>query len=318
MWDWGKKLDNTILLTYQEVLEKIKDTENHLLLGNGFNYGLGVKTGYKYIFDKMKESNHGIYSEAQTLIEECEYDLESFLERLSAHILPENTFLKKYVYNKVKLDFMQALQKIVKSKIKHIYEEKNEGIFILLEKFTNYFTLNYDSFLYLLLLKFKPIPPKKDNSIAFLPTFEYMKDDFDKRLDKLYTEIKQARDNGKLEITMDKYDIPTKRELSLLTKAQFTTAVNAYNKAENKGWKDKDISRVIDRILEEEKKHKVLSHVDDGSRQLSLFENEIVFDVDNITQNLFFLHGAFHIIQDGEKIKKITQETDKALYNKLE
>lgn len=30
------------------------------------------------------------------------------------------------------------------------------------------------------------------------------------------------------------------------------------------------------------------------------------------------MHGAFHIIKDGKKIKKITQSTDKALYEKLE
>ena len=34
-------------------------------------------------------------------------------------------------------------------------EKKNEGIYLLLREFTNYFTLNYDSFLYMLLLKYK-------------------------------------------------------------------------------------------------------------------------------------------------------------------
>ena len=44
---------------------------------------------------------------------------------------------------------MKAAHEIVKSKIKNIYAEKNEGIHILLKNFANYFTLNYDSFLYL-------------------------------------------------------------------------------------------------------------------------------------------------------------------------
>ena len=63
--------------------------------------------------------------------------------------------VKKEDDNKIKLDFMQALHSIVKSQIKHVYAEQNEGIYILLSQFDNYFTLNYDSFLYLLLLKYR-------------------------------------------------------------------------------------------------------------------------------------------------------------------
>lgn len=61
-------------------------------------------------------------------------------------------------------------------------------------------------------------------------------------------------------------------------------------------------------------------HVDDGSRQTSLFGNstDYIFDVESKTQNLFFLHGAFHIYNERNYIKKITQTTDKALYNRLE
>lgn len=39
--------ENIEPLTYQDVLKEIKNKENHLLLANGFNYGLGVYTGYK-------------------------------------------------------------------------------------------------------------------------------------------------------------------------------------------------------------------------------------------------------------------------------
>ncbi len=48
---------------------------------------------------------------------------------------------------------MKATQEIVKSNIKNIYAEKNEGIFLLLKNFTNYFTLSYDPLIYILLLK---------------------------------------------------------------------------------------------------------------------------------------------------------------------
>src|SRR5690606_40954498 len=55
------------LLSYEQVLETIEGKENHLLLGNGFNYGLGIKTGYSQIFEKMIENNHGIYKDIADL-----------------------------------------------------------------------------------------------------------------------------------------------------------------------------------------------------------------------------------------------------------
>ncbi len=71
--------------------------------------------------------------------------------------------------------------------------------------------------------------------------------------------------------------------------------------------------------MEEEKKFKLQNEVDDGSRQLCLFGDEkaTVFDIESATQNLFFLHGAFHIYKDGQSIRKITQ-SDKALYDRIE
>ena len=72
----------------------------------------------------------------------------------------------------------------------------------------------------------------------------------------------------------------------------------------------------IDLILEDEQRNQVLEKVEDGFRYL-FNRNEFIHD-GNKEQNIFFLHGAFHIFRDGKEIKKITQETDKALYTKLE
>jgi hypothetical protein len=305
------------ILEYRELLEKIEGEENHLLIANGFNYGLAVGTGYKEIFDKMIEKNKGVYKEAQSLFEKCGYDLELFLEEIRKDISKENVFLTKYVNNKIKLDFMQALHEIVKSKIKNIYAEKNEGIFLLLNKFTNYFTLNYDPFLYMFLLKHKISKGEKD-SLVIQPSLPYIQEDIDTQHNNLYTEIKQLRDNGLLVISVESDPSSrTESELMLLTKTQFVSALQAYSKKNNKEWKQKDINRVVDRILEEENRNKVLEKIDDGSRQLCLFGDEFVFTYPE-TQNLFFLHGAFHIYRDGKSIKKITQDTDASLYNKLE
>lgn len=306
---------NIPFLSYQEVLSKIQNQENHLLIANGFNYGLGVHTGYSDIFKKMLNSNFGIYNEAKKYIEECHYDLESFLKRMTDDISKDNVFLKKYICNKIKMDFMKALHEIVKSQIKNIYEEKNEGIYILLKEFTNYFTLNYDAFLYMLLLKYKTTD-SDNNALAFEPTLNFIEEDLDERQNNIYTEIKDARDKGELGITIE--NNITKKEMRFLTKSQFVSTISTYNKDRKKNWKTKDINEVVNRIWKEEKRNLVIKHVDDGSRQLSLFGDEFIFDINSQTQNLFFLHGAFHIYRAGKFIKKITQTTDKALYDRLE
>lgn len=307
------------ILQYQEVLNEIENQENHLLLGNGFNYGLGIHTGYSDIFKKMMESDNGIYKDAQHLVEKSRNDLEIFIGNLIADINPENEFLRKYVENKVKLDFMQATQQIVKASIKDIYAVKNEGIFVLLNNFSNFFTLNYDSFLYLLLLNFKSIDKDERNAVALQATINFIEEDLNETQNNIYKEIKTARDEGKLTINVTENDAGIDLDFSLLTKTHFIQEIKSYSKLIKNNWKDKDIRSVVDKILEEEGNNKILKNIDDGA-QLSLFngQKEYEFDLKSQTQNLFFLHGAFHIYRDGKKLKKITQQTDKALYDRLE
>ncbi len=307
------------ILTYKEVLGEIKNQNNHLLIANGFNYGLGIKTGYRDIFKKMTKNNKYIYNDAIEMIEDCGFDLEYFIGKLEEDISQKNCFLKKYVSNKVKLDFMQATHEIVKAEIKNIYAEKNDGIFILLKEFTNYFTLNYDSLLYLLLLKYKPVENQKQNAIVLQPSLKFIEEDLDVQQNNIYSEIKDARVNGTLLLNLGVEAISLEKDCKMLTKTHFIAEIKEYSKTFKKGWQTKDIDRVVKIIFQEEKGKELLNRIDDGSKQLTLFDTpEFVFDVNSSTQNLFFLHGAFHIFKDRKHIKKITQQSDKALYEKLE
>lgn len=308
------------LLNYQEVLKQIKGHENHLLLGNGFNRGLGVNTSYSNIFQKMTEKEFSLYKEAASLVKECGYDLEHFIGRLTDDIDSKNNFLKKFVSNKIKMDFMQSTHEIVKAAIKNVYAEENAGVYILLNSFTNYFTLNYDPLLYLLLLNFKSNKNKENAALATEPSLKFVEEDLNARASNIYAEIKHARENGTLVISGVDGNASTMSFLSSLTKAHFVTEISEYSKRNNKGWKKKDIKMVVDSILEEEKNHKYLKKVDDGSKQQIFLgtESEFIFDIKSTTQNLFFLHGAFHIYKDGLSVKKITQKSDKALYERVE
>lgn len=307
------------ILTYKEVINEIRQNENHLLIANGFNYGLGVNTGYEAIFKKMADNNKKIYNDALEMVQDCGFDLEYFIGKLEEDIDQDNIFLQKYIANKIKLDFMQATHEIVKAEIKNIYANKNDGIFLLLKEFTNYFTLNYDSFLYLLLLKYKPVDDKKKNAIAFMPSIKFIEEDLNMNQNNIYSEIKNARDNGRLKLTLGKAGNPLEKDCRMLTKTHFTAEIKTYSKTYNKGWQAKDIDKVVKQIFQEEKSNEFLSKIDDGSKQQTLFDiPDFVYDVKSDTQNLFFLHGAFHIYKDGEFFKKITQQSDKALYEKLQ
>ena len=307
------------LLDYQEVLKQIKGQENHLLLGNGFNRGLGVNTSYPDIFQKMTESDLGLYKEAESLVQECGEDLEKFIGRLKDDIDSGNHFLKKFVSNKIKIDFMKATHEIVKASIKNVYAEENAGVHILLNNFTNYFTLNYDPMLYLLLLHFKSGKETEDTALAMEPSLKFIEGDLNAREKNIYTEIKYAREHGSLVMSGVDDDSATTSDFKALKKTRFIMVITEYSEKNNKGWKKKDIEAVVNSLLEEEKKYKLKVKVDDGSRQVSLFggEKAYVFDVESATQNLFFLHGAFHIYKDGKSVRKITQ-SDKALYDRVE
>lgn len=305
------------ILTYPKLLKEIEE-DNHLLLANGFNQGFGVNTSYYEIFKKMMEDKCGkIYEDAQPIVEECNYDLELFIAKLNESINDDNEFLKKYVSNKVKLDFMKAAQEIVKESIKNVYSEQNEGIFLLLNNFTNYFTLNYDSFLYLLLLNFKKIEKgnTKEVAIGFTPQLKFIQEDLDQKQSDIYSEIKKLRENGTIDISSGENSVHG--DLSNVTKSEFVNQVKLYSKGSDRGWKVKDIKKVAGIIWEEEKNNQLLEKVDDGFKQTYLFDAPVHKSENNL-QNLFFLHGAFHIYENKDSVLKITSTQDKALYSRLE
>jgi len=72
------------LISYTDVLQELEKSKpnNHLLLGNGFNLSLGIKTDYKSILDQMKENN----KEYESVIT-GNFDLEEFIGACKSQIL---------------------------------------------------------------------------------------------------------------------------------------------------------------------------------------------------------------------------------------
>lgn len=302
------------LVTYNEVLSELNKStmQNNLLLGNGFNLSLGVNTSYKNILSMMKKNN-----KEYNLINDKEIDLEAFIGECINQVNQDKSqyslFLNKFIHNKIKLDFMKAVTQIVSKEIKNIYQDKNSKIYLLLKNFDYYFTLNYDPFLYQLLLSCKtPTTKAKAYGLSFQNSL-FGKEELHKtKHQKIQEEIEKAIEKGTM--TFEIEGQTKKLYFSNLTKTDFKAEMKQYYKDQISF---KKLSRIIDVIWEkkEEENSKCLDNVNDGFNNL-LGENLIYCDPK--TQNLFFIHGAFHIRKNGKNIEKITQKANKSLYTRIE
>ncbi|MDG1153879.1 MAG: DUF4917 family protein [Alphaproteobacteria bacterium] len=316
------------LITYRELLQKLNDSnENHLLLGNGFNLSLGVSTNYESIFNKMIVEYSG-YNDIN--IAKINYDIEALISKLKEEVVEGSNkeFLHTFIENKIKYDFMKSAYGIVKENIKEVYQEKTQGVHLLLKNFSNYFTLNYDPLLYLLLMKFK-----KNNedisSIAFSNTELFIQDDLNKQQNSIYTKIKDAYEDGTVKISSKDKEVTL--DLNSLTKSNFVSEIKKLFQEEK--WNRENIKIVCNKIWEEKDNTPNDLNANDGFSYNKIWKEQdntpnnlnVNYDLyedlkpENIaTQNLFFLHGAFHIYKQRKIVKKLTQEKDKTLYEKLE
>lgn len=309
----NNKINQIRFITYADLLIELESTKpnNHLLLGNGFNLSLGIKTSYKNIFEQMKINN----SDYEDAIFD-NFDLEEFIGICKSKIDKNDNinyhFMCRFYHNKIKLDFMKAVTQLVTREEKNIFQEKNEKIYLLLKQFDNFFTLNYDPFLYQLLMTYKIEGSEPQQAIAFSNTFPFVKDLMENEDKELFDIIQRAYDTGTLTV-----DIPNEasksKDLNNLTKAKFTQEINTLLESK---YVKQQIKACVDQLWRHKAaaKKEFIDKIDDG---FGLFGNELLYQNPQ-TQNLYFLHGAFHIYKKGKSIYKITQQSEKALYQRIE
>lgn len=294
------------LIKYLEVLSEIENTENHLLLGNGFNYSLGVNTSYESIFEEMKSQNP-MYNSLK--IENNNYDIEGIIGRLKTNIDGlDKDFLNLFINNQVKKDFIKACFSIVKDSIKNIYAEKNDGIGLFFNNFTNYFSLNYDPLLYLLLLKYK----YNDNLLVFNNSIPFKEIDLNIQTSEVYKMIKDIYSTYKKDILDNDGNKILEKDFSLLTRTDFEKQLNEVLKSK----KIKPNKKCLEVLYEELLASSIKFDVNDG---FAFSRNSLLFEYKpEINRNLFFLHGAFHLYKDKKSIYKITKMNEKALYDVID
>ncbi len=301
------------IISYVEMLNKLQSDRCHLLFGNGFNLSLGVNTSYKEIFHRMK-SEFPIYNKIEKEIEQLGYDIEQIIGKLNQSINSENEFkdfIGLFLHNKIKFDFMKAAISIVTENIKEIYQEKNEGIYLLFQKFKNYFTLNYDPFLYLILMKFKKDKIINDKAIVFQAQQRLIEETNSPEENDILKIIHNAYENGKLILSYQDNQISS--NLKQTTKADFRNQIKKILKKKYPNITNKEIKKATNQYLDLLYTNQRILNINDGFNGELFPEN-----TNNTNQNVFFLHGAFHIYKKGKKICKITQTSEQALYQKLE
>lgn len=273
------------LIEYNQVIEEIKNIDSHLLVANGFNKSLGVDLGYEAIFNKMKENSN----EYQNLsILNGNYDIEGIIGRLKEQIAtdsPDKHFIENFINNKIKADFMKAAFALAKDGIKHLYKKENEEIGVLFSNFTNFFTLNYDPFLYLLLMKYKKV--EETRSLTFQNTLKFKIEDTNIKSENAYKEIKTIYYSYSKELVDEKGDKIINKPLSILSKTDFKKQLKEICKKKNIKFR----KEYLDLLYEELKEDETKLVLNDGFSLGQLFE--IKPQIDKYIQNVFFYTEPF-------------------------
>ena len=297
------------LISYKELLAVLSEHEsNHLLLGNGFNSSLGISTRYEDIFERMKKE-YPEYERIENDIRENNYDIELLLAKLKAKILGDSEdFLSEFTERKIKIDFMKAASKIVKNRIKSVYDGENRFVNLFFHKFTQYFSLNYDPALYLILLNYKGEDSNGNQLVLFSKKNKSIIEDLDEKQTSILSKIKKAKNDGILELKAHPKDPNSKKiELKYLRKVEFVAQIKHLFSHES--WEDRDIRQVCKYLWRNQKIDNPLNSNDGFKRYW--YHN-------TLEQNTFFLHGAFHLIEEKGGIRKLIQSDSKAFVEKIE
>ena len=332
--------------TYKALLQELDSTSDncHLLLGNGFNAVLKMETGYENITQKLRDINPH-YKDLKIELKKCDFDVERFIKLLEEQIedigdIEIRTFLKGYIRPAVKKDFLESLSRIVESKVEDIFDPSVSvwaDLQSFLSRFMNFFTLNFDPFLYIILLRLKEPSPSKTtpaNKKHKLSPLEK----------NLCTEMLEIYNDSELFSKMAKYNLTSGvvavSEIGLKPIGRFAIGLilPQYSKYENyspeefnnafeaawkkikghddekaRGEKFEQVQLQVKRdfeiqfdMLDSGKPIGRKLHMRDGFglslEGLRYLELEQPFDrPPERKQNLFFLHGALHMYQQDDK-----------------
>lgn len=316
-------------VSFEDVVEHLVQNQkegkpNNLLIGNGFNLSLGVDTSYKAIFSGMSKENIEL-KKIESIARNRNYDVEKIIEELGESITGDEE-LKQYfgecVTRTLTNDFVRSTVEIAGDElVKGVFWSRGECVVPFLSLFSSYFSTNFDPLLYYIFLGFGEIfgePPQElldaanrfirsDSSTLYKNTVIHS--------GTASVPVRELWGNNHMSITSHFIRVMEKQWKQLERQGnRFTIKSEGIYQTVNRN----DINTAIRMAMLGDQGHEgevddplsIRLHMDDGFRRGKY--NQLLYQprVGDVNQNVFYLHGAFHLIRIKEK-NNFTGETRK-------
>ena len=258
----------------ESLIEEVECTNNpNILLGNGFNICLGIKTSYKSLFESLITYDHikrvmNLYEGLEEKIKQNNFNLEAYQNELE-EMADRSTVIT---------EFYRIILKRCRTKYKH-----KEVISFLLS-FKKFFTTNYDPLLYRFLL-------------------QSSKSDINN--DVFYRDLVTIHSGSISNITISN-DIPLK---AITQKQVYDIALQIFkDKKIHQDKKREEYYGALRKIRgEPEMKINdgfVISQPNEEEKETKKKYKAWDFNGQQ-EQNIYYLHGAMHIYKENNQIRKM-------------
>lgn len=338
------------LLTWDDVKEQIKDTDNSILLGNGFS--ISYKADDFNQKSILKEIDFLADSNEVSDIEECIQDTQKLVKTGNAKTVPQD-IIKEWIKEKLQKAFIEKLFNKMPATIKDKkdYDEKTLKPYKeFLSNYKNFFSLNYDPLLYWMSLKFMNKGDKDINAVLDWESKKANSTEGTKKYEQAEGKVKECYAKC---INAIRENIFIKK----ICKKDYTVQVMydnecLLNETLEKMEEDKAISlkKVSSKICEnieaaaskkeslkneyekielqtksdyDSKRAEIISNKEDGLEInftdgfLNNSETKQLEWSEQNEQNAFFMHGAFHILEKDDKVIKIKADDTNTMLTKI-
>lgn len=334
------------LLTWEDVRKELDtDTNCTVLLGNGFSRSYCNQAFNQYEIIQHMPSLQNL-SEIMD-IEKCIEQTQAKVSDANPSLTVPKTIIDCWIKKQLHKEFIDTLYELIPKSlndIKDFTDEKLSKYRDFFNCFNKVFTLNYDPLLYWMTMRFINFGDKDivdysnlKEQLSIIPegTKEYtsVKKKLDSSNDKCIKSVRNEMFAKYMKENDDyKLSISCKQEI-LLEKSIAESEgkiLGGWTKVIPEVYKAFETKKTESKLLEEENNklnsiatssfETKLKTVEQNKGKLRLSINDgFLSDVwnENNRQSIFYLHGAFHIIENNEETIKIKAEDFNKMVNKI-
>lgn len=334
----------TDLMTWNEV-EKQLEGECTVLLGNGFSRSYcNSSFNQKEILSRMP-SLQGLTNVID--IEQCIRETQQKVQDSLPEQTVPKTIIDKWIKRQLHKEFINTLYDMMPKSLNDITDFTDEKLLLyknFINKFNKVFTLNYDPLLYWMLMRF--LNYGDENFVKCYDLNEQLKntDESTKEVAKLKKNVDSTNTKCMKAIRTEMFESYLKDKdyykmsVSCKDKVLLEKSINEaqkqflirwdklsdglYNALEESKGKEavfKDESQLLDNIATSALENKLQS-IENNKEDLKIkiydgFNGEIWQT--EMPQTIFYLHGAFHFMENNTNVLKVKAEDNKKMVDKI-